>query len=159
MEFEKSKIIYPNICQRPEFTFDNNRLYTNQKCFIIPGDDKYLLGILNSRLSFFLFKQILPKLRGDFFEPGYKYMKDFPISRLDPENKEEKAMYDQMEIMVNEMLELNRKLDETGDKRDKEQLDETIRRLDQRIDQLVYRLYGLNDEEIAIVEGNVEKST
>jgi hypothetical protein len=36
LEFEKPKIIYPNICKRPEFTFDKAGLYTNQKCFIIP---------------------------------------------------------------------------------------------------------------------------
>jgi hypothetical protein len=53
LEFEKPKIIYPNICMRPEFSYDENELYTNQKCFIIPEGDKYLLGILNSCLSFF----------------------------------------------------------------------------------------------------------
>ena len=34
-EFEKPKIVYPNICKRPEFAFDEGQLYTNQKCFII----------------------------------------------------------------------------------------------------------------------------
>ena len=33
-EFEKPKIIYPNICKKPEFTFDEDGWYTNQKCFI-----------------------------------------------------------------------------------------------------------------------------
>jgi hypothetical protein len=44
-EFKEPKIIYPNICKKPEFTFDSNGLYTNQKCFIIPSSDKYLLGL------------------------------------------------------------------------------------------------------------------
>ena len=54
-EFEKPKIIFPNICKKPEFTFDQSNLYTNQKCFIISLDDKYLLGILNSTFMMFLF--------------------------------------------------------------------------------------------------------
>lgn len=58
-EFEKQKIIYPNICKKPEFTFDNVSYYTNQKCFIISKADKYLLGLLNSRFNLFLFEMIL----------------------------------------------------------------------------------------------------
>ncbi len=65
-EFEKPKIIYPNICKKPEFVFEETSYYTNQKCFIIPVSDKYLLGILNSSITMFLFRSILPKLRGGF---------------------------------------------------------------------------------------------
>ncbi|MEP7319666.1 MAG: TaqI-like C-terminal specificity domain-containing protein, partial [Panacibacter sp.] len=56
-EFEKPKIIYPNICKQPEFVYDENEWYTNQKCFIISLEDKYLLGFLNSKLNAFLFEQ------------------------------------------------------------------------------------------------------
>ena len=79
-EFEKPKIIYPNICKKPEFSYDVKNYFTNQKCFIIPKDDKYLLGILNSSVINFLFAMILPKLRGDFYEPSYTYLKNFPIA-------------------------------------------------------------------------------
>ena len=84
-EFEKPKIIYPNICKKPEFAFDDNNFYTNQKCFIISKDDKFLLGILNSQLMNFLFTNLLPKLRGNFFEPSYIYFKNFPIARTENE--------------------------------------------------------------------------
>jgi len=152
LEFEKPKIIYPNICQRPEFTFDETGLYTNQKCFIIPVDDKYLLGILNSKLSFFIFRQVLPKLRGDFFEPGYKYMKDIPIPRMDLADKAAKAQYDGLASLVEQMLELQQELQNIGDNPNKESLGKEIEQLDEGINQLVYRLYGLNQEEIALVE-------
>ncbi len=77
--FENPKIIYPNILSKPEFTFDNSGKYTNQKCFIISSDDFNLLGYLNSSLMFFLFNQLLPKLRGDFFEPSSIFFLKFPI--------------------------------------------------------------------------------
>jgi adenine-specific DNA-methyltransferase len=43
-EFEKPKIVYPDVCMQPEFTFDNSGLYLNKTCFIISLPDKYLLG-------------------------------------------------------------------------------------------------------------------
>ncbi len=136
-EFEKFKIIYPNICKRPEFTFDINHLYTNQKCFIIPLDDLYLLSILNSKLTFFLFKQILPKLRGDFYEPGFIYLKDFPIVNNSP-SEDRKRICDLVNKIINEKQAASWKNTDS---------------LETEIDMIIYGLYGLTEEEIRIVEG------
>ena len=150
-EFEKNKIIFPNICKKPEFTFDSNRIFTNQKCFIISLDDKYLLGILNSNLCFFLFKMILPKLRGDFYEPSYVYFKDFPIRKINFENKEDIASHKKIIFLVNKMLDLYNRKPKTP--QEKELLKREVEVNDKQIDLLVYGLYGLTDEEIRIVEG------
>jgi adenine-specific DNA-methyltransferase len=132
-EFEKEKIIYPNICKGPEFTFDSSSTYANQKCFIISKYDKGLLGILNSQVSYFLFDQILPKLRGGFFEPSYLYFKDFPIL------KDETGRID---LLVEEILNLKNHDPHAETKE-----------LENKLNQLVYELYGLSEEEIGIVEG------
>lgn len=137
IEFEKPKIIYPNICKQPEFTFDQSSVYTNQKCFIIVSSDLFLLGILNSKLFFYLFKMILPKLRGDFYEPSYVYLKDFPIVDAETEDKD---IIISIVSNILEMKKLNTHTDTTA--------------LESQIDQLVYQLYGLTDDEIKIVEGN-----
>ncbi len=81
-DFEKPKIVYPNICIKPEFTFDTEGYYSNQKTFIIPLDDKYLLSILSSKIMHFLFESTIPKLRGGYFEPGHVFMKDMPIRKI-----------------------------------------------------------------------------
>jgi len=131
-EFENEKIIYPNICKQPEFTFDDLKQYTNQKCFIIPDGSNYLLGILNSKVTFFLFRYILPMLRGNFYEPSYKYFKGFPIvdsGSIDLENK------------VEEILKVK-----------KENPAADTSSLEEEIDRLVYELYGLTEEEIEIVQ-------
>ena len=78
-EFEQAKIVYPNICKRNEFAWDENSYYTNQKAFIIPGASKYLLGILNSSVVMWLFGKLLAKLQNNFYEPSAIFMKDFPI--------------------------------------------------------------------------------
>lgn len=132
-EFDSPKIIYPNICKWPEFTYDESRIYTNQKCFIITQFTLTFLGIINSKLYFFLFQAILPKLRGDFYEPSYLYFKDFPVV-----NKESPLI----ESLVKRCL---------AEKSQKPAADTTA--LEAEIDQLVYTLYGLTEEEIKIVEG------
>lgn len=134
-EFEREKIVYPNICKQPEFTYDIIGTYTNQKCFIITQFDKSLLGVLNSSLTFFLFKAVLPKLRGDFYEPSYLYFKDFPILNDDS---------GQIESKINQILSLK-----------KENPEADTSKLEAEIDQMVYELYGLTKEEIKIVEESV----
>jgi hypothetical protein len=152
--FESPKIIYPNICKRPEFAFDELKKYTNQKCFIIPLTDKYLLGILNSSVNFFLFRTILPKLRGDFYEPSYVFLKDFPIHTIDFSNPADKAQHDKLVALVDNMLELQKKYHEARMERDKELYERQIKFIDEQIDRLVYDLYGLTEGEIGVVEEN-----
>lgn len=152
-EFEKPKIIYPNILKKPEFTFDECQNYTNQKCFIISLDDKYLLGILNSKLNYFLFQMILPKLRGGFYEPSYIFLKDFPIRTINFDDPLDKALHDRMVSLVETMLALHKRLPEVKTPQEKDVIQRQIDAADAQIDRLVYQLYDLTEEEIAIVEG------
>ena len=151
-EFENRKIIYPNICKRPEFAFDQNGIYTNQKCFIIPTDNMYLLGMLNSSTTYFLFRSILPKLRGDFYEPSYVYFKDFPIRTIDFSNPADAARHDRMVSLVDQMLSLHKQHHEARTPHEQTGLQRQIEAIDGQIDALVYELYGLTEEEIKIVE-------
>ncbi len=158
-EFEKPKIIYPNICKQPEFTFDEEGQYTNQKCFIISTHDPYLLGLLNSSLSFFLFRSLLPRLRGDFFEPSYIYFKDFPIRTINFSDPADVARHDRMVALVTQMLDLHGRLVAEGVPHEKAALQRRIEMTDRQIDALVYELYGLTAEEIKVVEGTTTTTT
>jgi hypothetical protein len=51
------------------------------------------------------------------------------------------------------MLELNQQLPNCKTPHEKESLQRQISNTDNQIDQLVYELYGLTEEEIKIVEG------
>jgi type I restriction-modification system DNA methylase subunit len=133
-EFKQPKIAYPNICKRNEFAWDDKGYFTNQKAFIIPGASKYLLGILNSTVITWLFDKCLAKLQNGFYEPSAIFMKDFPIPLS---NKPE-----DIEFIVNKILSAKGK-DSKAD----------VSKLERQIDVLVYQLYGLTPEEIAVVEG------
>ncbi len=151
-KFEKLKIIYPNICKKPEFTFDSNDLYTNQKCFIISLQDKYLLGLLNSSLMFFLFRSLLPKLRGDFYEPSYVFFRDFPICTIDFNNPSEKAVHDKLVSLVDRMLDLHKKKNSLPPSAEREKIEREIAVTDEKIDDIVYGIYGVTEEERKIIE-------
>lgn len=151
-KFKKSKIVYPNICKHPEFTFDSKKNFTNQKCFIIPTSDKYLLGVLNSSTFAFLFRKILPRLRGGFVEPSYVILKEFPIPILNLSVTAEKKNHNKMLKLVDQMLSLNKKLAKVNSGEEQKNIETEIRSVNKQINKLVYKLYGLTKKEIAIVE-------
>ena len=55
--------------------------------------------------------------------------------------------------MVGTMLKLHKELPKTKTPHEQESLQRTIAATDKQIDQLVYELYGLAEEEIEAVEG------
>ncbi len=89
-EFEKPKIVFANMAQSNRFAIDTESYYTNQKAFIIPIEDYYLLGILNSKLIYFIVKHKFPKLLGETFEFTWKnHTENLPIAKPNIEEKEE----------------------------------------------------------------------
>lgn len=118
----------------------------------------YLLGMLNSSTTYFLFRSILPKLRGDFYEPSYVYFKDFPIRTIDFSNSADAARHDRMVSLVDQMLSLHKQLHEARTPHEQTALQRQIEAIDGQIDALVYELYGLTEEEIKIVEKWLSKT-
>lgn len=151
-EFEKPKIIYPNICKKPEFTFDVNNIYTNQKCFIISVPDKYLLSVLNSSIFYFLFRNLLPKLRGDFYEPSLVFFKDFPIRSIDISNPLENSIHKKIVTLADKMLDLNNKKRALLSSAEEERIKREIKLTDESIDKLVYEIYEITVKERNIIE-------
>jgi hypothetical protein len=50
--FERPKILYPVIGRESRFVRDDSGHYANDKAFLLPGGDWYLLGVLNSAAAF-----------------------------------------------------------------------------------------------------------
>jgi len=83
-------------------------------------------------------------------------MYQFPIRTINPNNPADITRHDRMVALVTQMLDLNKKLQDARLEQDKTQLSRQIAAMDEAIDKLVYELYGLTEEEIAIVEGNAK---
>ena len=145
--FEQPKIIFPDISINPRFTIDTQGLYGLNTTYIIPSPDAALLGVLNSRAAFFLFRQICAGLEGGgttYLRFFGDYLAGFPVP----------AMTDKSNLgrLVNSMLAFQNRLSREQLPERREQLQREIDATDRQIDQLVYQLYGLTEEEIGVVE-------
>ncbi len=60
--------------------------------------------------------------------------------------------------LVDHMLSLNKRLNEIGDKQtvEKEKIEAEIKKTDNEIDELVYQLYGITEEERKIIEDSLK---
>lgn len=98
-EFEKPKIIYPNMVKDISFAYDDKGFYTNQKCFILTGEKlKYLMGVLNSKLFRYCFEEDFPELQGNSREINKVVFEQIPIKY--PSEIEEKVV----EFLVDYLL-------------------------------------------------------
>jgi type I restriction-modification system DNA methylase subunit len=152
-EFEKPKLLLPDISLRGNFAYDAKSFFCVNTAYVIPVDDKYLLGVLNSTLITFCYRNITSTIRGGYLRFIYQYLVTLPIRAINIDKKSEKSAHDKMVSFVETMLILNKKLAGANTDHDKKVLQRQIGATDNQIDQLVYELYGLTEEEINIVEG------
>jgi hypothetical protein len=80
-------------------------------------------------------------------------IKQLPIVAIDMSDRADAARHDRLVSLVEQMLDLHGQLSGVSTAHDRQLLRRQIETTDRQIDRLVYELYGLTDEEIAIVEG------
>ena len=126
-DFYKPKIVYPETTVgRSEFFYDENAFLLDKTCFFISGENlKYLEGILTSKVIEWYLERECRLLGKRSIQYSKQWMDNIPI----PQN-------------VNQQLvDLVEKRLKTNDSR-----------IDKQIDALVYKMYGLTEEEIKMVE-------
>lgn len=79
LEFEKPKIRYGHFSPEPLFHYNTDGSYSNDKSYIIPTNDLYLYGLLNSHVYWHLIKSMCPFVRGGFYEVRAQYIETLPI--------------------------------------------------------------------------------
>ena len=141
-EFEKEKIIYPNMTKFLPFVYDQDGYYTNDKAFIITGGKylKYLTGYFNSKVAAKWIRENCPELQGGTRELRKVFIENISIPPVTESNEHLVA---QIEERVNKILAAKRTNPDTD-----------TTRLENEIDEIVYLLFDLTPEEIAIVEEN-----
>ncbi len=137
-EFEREKIIYPNMTLFLPFIYDDKKHLINDKGFILTSPSislKFLLGYFNSKFSHRWIRQNCPELQGGTRELRKIFFENIPIPQLSATEQEPFIN------LVNQILSQKETNEDTTD-------------LEAQIDQLVYQFYDLKEEEIAIVEGS-----
>jgi type I restriction-modification system DNA methylase subunit len=151
--FGVPKIVWGNLATRSSFSLDEtNGFYVNAPACFLPTSSRYVLGILNSKLMSYFLKSICAERQGGFIEQKPVYVSQVPIK--EPTKEQE------IEITqpVEKMLQLNETLLKIGDKLTDERarIEHEIAKTDSEIDELVYRIYGLTQDERKIVEDSVQ---
>ena len=116
-------------------------------------DLRFVLGLLSSALhrwywvqQFFDQKETFPKIKKDA-------LLSIPIPRLDMKLAADKKHHDALVSLVDKMLALVPKLRAATSEKERAVLQNAVASTDRKIDDLVYALYALTPEEIALVEG------
>jgi hypothetical protein len=92
-------------------------------------------------------------LNGGYLRIGPPQLRILPICVLDLNEPANKVKHDRIVSLVEQMLSLHKQLGTARTPQQKSMIQNQIKIADRQIDQLVYELYGLTEEEIAIVEG------
>jgi len=86
-EFAKPKIQYAHFSPSPLFHNNTNSAFSNDKSYIIPAKDSFLLGLLNSKAYWFLIQALCPFVRGGYYELRAQYTETLPIPQATDEQK------------------------------------------------------------------------
>lgn len=142
-EFEKAKIVTPEISHGCNMTYDFDGLYHNTKCYSfvfkrhIRENPLFYLALLNSKLLWYFLTATGYVLRGGYFVFKTNYLMPFPIPPRLSEADQQPFI-----SLVDQILE-----------RKSQNPAADVTALEREIDRKVYQLYGLTDDEIRIVEG------
>ena len=134
-EFEKFKIVYPDIAASPQFAYDKRGTYGGNTMYIVPTKEMWLLALLNSKAVFWFYTKTSTQIRGGFVRFIAQYVSQIPIPTIKPAQK----------VLIGEIVNQILAAKRTDP-------DADVSELENEIDQIVYLLYGLAPEEIDIVE-------
>jgi hypothetical protein len=138
----------------------------NRKCFCLMASGgfsltidesarlspRFVLGLLNSSLLFWHLRMISNRFRGGWITCTKQYVGRLPIRQINLDGRTDASHHTRMLELVGSMLQLHTDLASAKTPREKNALQRQIDATDKQIDQLVYELYGLSDDEIKIVE-------
>ncbi len=155
---EKPKIIYQVLSQNGSFTLDEKGEYFyvgggNAGGYAITTETndinelKYLLGILNSNVTTFFISKVASCFKGGYYSFGKHSFEHFPLPSSELNNEP-------LINLVNEMLKLHKDLQNTKIPTERKLIQQQIELTDKKINEIVYELYNLTEEEINIIEEN-----
>lgn len=148
------KLLVPDIADRTAFAYDEKGefAFTSGYGITFKSDvkesPKYLLGLLNCRVLDWFWKRVSTPLRGGFYRYFTQFIERLPIRPIDFASAPERAEHDALVAVVERIL---------AAKRADPNADTSV--WEREIDARVYRLYGLTDEEIRIVEEDPRRSS
>jgi hypothetical protein len=157
MHFAPHKVLVRQIGVRPMASYVSRPLAVTGNLFTVRAQtaeqEKYILGIINSRLIEFYWRTLFADFKGSFPQVTIFSLSQLPIRPVDLSSEFDKSRHDRMVKLVDSMLALHKQLASAKSEAQRGAIQRQIEATDAEIDRLVYDLYGLTKDEIAIVEG------
>lgn len=148
----KEKIVIARLTKNIQATIDEQQHYLGKSSLIVTSkiEPKLLLALLNSKLLNYYFKSKFDNthMAGGYLRFDIPYLSKLPIAKII--SKEQRS---EIEKLVSQLLQLNKEKSEAKLPFKIEQLQNKIDYCENRVNQIVYQLYELTDDEIKIVEG------
>jgi hypothetical protein len=158
--WEQPKIMIPYMVRRLSAYYDVDNLFfvnvtTGGFGLTLSFDDwnpKYVIGLLNSKLLNWFFIHVSSTFHGGYYAANKQFLVQLPLIKIEKVHQITGSTHNQIIVLVDRMLDLHKQTPATP--QEHEQLQRQIAATDRQIDTLVYQLYGLTDDEIALVEGS-----
>ena len=77
--FSQPKLVCPNLYNHQTFAVDTAGFYSDDKCYLIPTEELWLCGLLNSRVVEWFYAQESNQLTIDYLRARSGYMQQIPI--------------------------------------------------------------------------------
>jgi len=165
-EYTQPKIMIPDMLVSNRVGYDEQGLFYHGPAIhsVVFNDEikkwnaHFYLGVLNSKLFWFFISNTSTALRGDAYRLTPEFLNPFCFPKLDLNNKTIIDGYNKLNNLVIQMLSLNKKLNELGDKNTSEtaKLKEEIKKTDDEINEEVYKFYSITDKEKEIIEESLK---
>jgi hypothetical protein len=115
----------------------------------------FVLGLVNSRLLFWLLRQLSNKFRGGWITCTKQYFGTLPIAGLELVTQEGQLAHDRITGLVRHAVGLSEKLKSSCGSHERDLINLELGANERQLDRAVYDLYGLSEEEIALVEASL----
>ncbi|HJN08765.1 MAG TPA: Eco57I restriction-modification methylase domain-containing protein [Pirellulaceae bacterium] len=150
--FAGPKIVVAGMTRRLEAAFDTGNRALGVQVFAAadPQDDpRYLLGLLNSKLLSYLFRIRFQakRLANGYLAVNKSQLAQLPIRVVDDEDPVERSLYDQIVAGVDKITALHLQLAVAAEQACVHDLQGQIDRCDAEIDDCVYDLYRVTEDE------------
>jgi type I restriction-modification system DNA methylase subunit len=123
-----------------------------EKGFIGRDNLHVILGIINSKLINYYYTFINPEKGEALAQVKKQHVEHLPIRIINFDEATDKARHDNIVKLVEQMLDAKQKLANAKTESETNRFEMLCKTLDRQIDETVYELYGLTEEEIKIVE-------
>jgi methylase of polypeptide subunit release factors len=150
VDMEGSKIMAPQRSSRNTFGYNEIPWYASADVYFITEKYKsvllkYILALLNSKLTF-LWLYYRGKRKGETLELYQKPLSEIPIKKVNLDDQRPFIEIVDKILCITNSVNYLTNLSEQAE----------VKEYEKQIDQMVYQLYGLTEDEIKVAEGNIK---